>query len=135
LNLIRKIPRAPKRSGRWRSQAHCNHVRSHACVNCSSMSAIEVAHVRIGSGAGMGQKPDDWRTVSLCRDCHTTQHSNGEASFWSAYKLATGADVETLIEAFIASSPRRAEIKLAQQGNLTPSHCRSQLSEEDYCNV
>lgn len=108
--FIRKIPKSPKRSTRWRSQAHCNHVRSHACVNCSSMAGIQVAHVRIGSGAGMGQKPDDWRTVSLCRECHDTQHRNGEATFWEAYKATRGIDVETLIDEFVNSSPRRMEI-------------------------
>ncbi|MBO9580314.1 MAG: DUF968 domain-containing protein [Sphingobium sp.] len=109
--LPRRIPKAPKRASRWRSQAHCSFVRSHACCNCHSMAAIEVAHVRIGSGAGVGQKPDDWRTVSLCRDCHATQHRNGERSFWAAYKVATGQDVETLIEEFITASPKRLEIR------------------------
>lgn len=70
MDLIRKIPKAPKRSNRWRSQKHLNHVRSHACVVCDATSPIEAAHVRIGSGAGMGQRPDDHRTVSLCTSCH-----------------------------------------------------------------
>lgn len=111
MNLIRKIPKPPKRSTRWRSQAHCNHVRGHACVNCSSQAAIEVAHVRIDSGAGLGQRPDDFRTVSLCRDCHRVQHTKGERSFWSAYKTATGVDVEDLIDEFCRTSPRYSEIK------------------------
>ena len=118
MNLIRKIPKPAKRSTRWRSSAHCNHVRSHACVNCSSIAGIEVAHVRIGSGAGMGQKPNDWRTVSLCSECHATQHRNGEQSFWAAYRKATGTDVEDLIEEFIKASPRRAEIA-AERGFRT----------------
>lgn len=108
MNLIRKIPRAPKRSTRWRSQAHCNHVRSHACVacGCDQPGMIEVAHVRLGSGAGIGQKPDDWRTVALCRGCHRHQHILGEASFW----VEIERDPEALIEAFIKASPKRAEI-------------------------
>lgn len=130
--FIRKIPKPPKRSTRWRSQAHCNHVRSHACVNCGSTAGIQVAHVRIGSGAGMGQKPDDWRTVSLCGDCHTAQHNHGEATFWANHKTATGIDVEAVIAEFIASSPRRAEIKRSQEGEPTASDYRSQLSEADY---
>ena len=66
--------------------------------------AIEVAHVRLGSGAGMGQKPDDWMTVSLCKLCHTTQHNMGERSFWA------GKAVVDLIEAFCKASPKSAEI-------------------------
>lgn len=73
------------------------------------MTAVEVAHVRLGSGAGMGQRPDDFRAVSLCHDCHTgaalAQHNIGERTFWA------GADVEALISAFIKASPRRAQIE------------------------
>ena len=107
--LPARIPKKAKRDSRWRSPGHCNHVRGFACSICGSMTAIEVAHVRMGSGAGMGQKPDDWRTVSLCAEHHQRQHNIGEISFWR------GVDVEALIAAFIASSPRRAEIARAQR--------------------
>jgi hypothetical protein len=73
------------------------------------MSAIEVAHVRIGSGAGMGQKPDDWRTVSLCREHHAEQHKIGEETFW--LRRLRLSQVEPLIAAFIKASPKRAEIE------------------------
>lgn len=111
--LPRRIPKTPKRASRWRSQAHCNFVRSHACCNCGTTSAIEVAHVRLGSGAGMGQKPDDWRTVSLCRDCHQTQH-RGEMTFWTAYCAREGQTVDDLIEEFCRQSPKAAEIRRIQ---------------------
>jgi len=103
--LPARIPKKPKRDSRWRSPAHCNFVRQHACSVCGSMAAIEVAHVRIGSGAGIGQKPDDWRTVSLCSEHHQHQHNIGEPAFWR------GIDVETLIAAFIKASPKRLEIE------------------------
>jgi len=73
------------------------------------MTAIEVAHVRIGSGAGMSQKPSDYRMVSLCSECHQRQHNIGEATFWR------GRDVEALVAAFIAASPRKLEIAQAQR--------------------
>ena len=103
-----RIPKKPKRGTRWRSHAHCNFVRSHACSMCGSTAAIEVAHVRFGSGAGMGQKPDDWMTVSLCgtpSGCHARQHRVGEQTFWQ------GRAVADLIEAFIKASPKRREIE------------------------
>lgn len=103
--LPQRIPKKAKRASRWRSQAHCSFVRSHCCSICGDSSGIEVAHVRLGSGAGIGQKPDDWRTVSLCKFCHTRQHFNGEATFWE------GRDVEALIGAFIAASPKCREIE------------------------
>lgn len=105
-----RIPKPPKRSSRFRSQAHCNFVRSHACCNCGSQTAIEVAHVRLGSGAGISQKPDDWRTVSLCKHCHQEQHNGGEATFWA------GRDVEALIDEFCRRSPKAREIREARNG-------------------
>lgn len=111
-----RIPKKPKRESRWRSQRHCTFVRDHACCNCGGMAGIEVAHVRIGSGAGMGQKPDDWRTVSLCRDCHQMQHSLGEPSFWRAYAKEHGCTVDELIDAYCKASPVAREIKEARNG-------------------
>lgn len=109
MKLPPRIPAKPKRQSRWRSQAHAAFVRRHACSNCGSTVGIEFAHVRLGSGAGIGQKPDDWRGVSLCKDCHARQHSIGEATFWD------GRDVEALIEAFVKASPKRHEIMQARK--------------------
>jgi hypothetical protein len=57
----------------------------------------------------MGQKPDDFRTVSLCGEHHRRQHSIGEEYFWR------GIDVEALIAAFIKASPKRREIEAAMK--------------------
>ena len=76
---------------------------------CNGMP-IEAAHVRLGSHSGMGQKPDDWRAVSLCRFHHAAQHSAGEASFWREYKEAGHGTVDDLIVAFCKASPKAAEI-------------------------
>jgi len=106
-----RLAKKPKRESRWRSAAHCNFVRSHACSVCGSTAGIEVAHVRLGSGAGMGQKPDDWRTVSLCHECHSRQHRQGETTFWKAFADHTGADAIDLIDAFCKASPKAQEIR------------------------
>lgn len=106
--LPRKIPKPPKRASRWRSQAHLAFVRKHACSMCGSIVNIEAAHVRLGSGTGLGQKPDDFRAVSLCGgigNCHHRQHTLGEETFWR------GKDVEALIAEFIKASPRRQQIE------------------------
>lgn len=110
MTLPRRIPKPAKRASRWRSQAHCNFVRSHeCCVPGCTARPIEVAHVRKGSGAGIGQKPDDFRTVSLCQFHHHRQHSIGEEAFWR------GIDVEGLIVEFCHASPKAAEIRRIQQ--------------------
>jgi hypothetical protein len=107
MTLPPRIPKKPKRSSRWRSQAHCTFVRGHHCCvpGCGAVP-IEVAHVRNGSGAGVSQKPDDWNTISLCRDHHAEQHRIGERSFQAAHAINMAA----LAEEFANASPKRAEI-------------------------
>lgn len=107
--LPARIPKQPKRASRWRSPAHLSFVRKHSCAKCGGMAGIQAAHVRLGSGAGVGQKPDDYFTVSLCRDCHRRQHEQGERTFWSGFALAD------LIEAFCKASPKRAEIEAVRR--------------------
>ena len=111
--MLRKLPKKPKRSSRFRSQRHLAHVRSHACVMCDSGAGIQAAHVRMESGAGMGEKPDDWRAVPLCGPCHNgDQHTKlGEPAFWGAYWRTYGKTVWHVIDALIATSPVRREIE------------------------
>lgn len=108
MTLPRKIAKEPKRSERWRSQAHCSFVRSFHCSvpGCQGMP-IEVAHVRSGSDGGMGKRPSDWNTISLCRDHHSEQHRIGEKSFERKH----GIDMAALAEEFSKASPKSSEIR------------------------
>jgi hypothetical protein len=112
--LPNRIRKPAKRASRWRSQAHCSFVRSHeCCVPGCRERPIEVAHVRRGSGAGVGQKPDDWNTISLCGGIgghHSEQHRLGEASFENRH----GIDMRELADKFAQASPRSYEIMLAK---------------------
>lgn len=109
--MLRKLPKKPKRETRFRSQRHLNHVRSHACVVCDAEAPIEAAHVRLGSGAGMGQKPHDYYAVPLCGwrednvGCHRRQHAIGEKTFWK------DLDVQAIMGELIRTSPVRREIE------------------------
>lgn len=106
--LPRRIPkRGSENERRKRSIGHCNFVRSHACCACGSTAAIEVAHVRIGTDGGMGTKPSDCWTISLCHDCHAKQHQMGETSFerWA------GIDMKALALEFVKASPHRQKLK------------------------
>ena len=115
--LLQRIPKKAKRSTRFRSQAHLAHVRKHACVNCGLVANIEAAHVRIGSGAGIGFKPDDYRAVPLCGGdgCHRDQHQRGERTFWDDFAVLKGHTVEEVIAELIRTSPRRREIEAAME--------------------
>ena len=108
--LPRRIPKQPKRASRWKSIAHRDWIRGFTCCVCGSATGMEVAHVRLGSGAGMGQNPDDWRTVPLCKACHDRQHTTGEETFWK------GRDIEALIDEFCKASPRAVQIREARNG-------------------
>ena len=116
MTLPPRIAKKKKQSSRWRSPAHRAFVRGHACCNCGSTVALEFAHLRMGSGAGMGEKPDDWRGTSLCRDCHQLQHTIGEPEFWGRYEKSKGHTVQELIEAFCKYSPKAAEIRAERNG-------------------
>ena len=112
--LPSRIPKKRRREQRWRSPAHCSHVRSFACANCGSTVNVECAHLRMGTNTGMGQKPDDWNSTPLCggpSGCHTRQHMVGEPSFWDSYAFAKGHTVFRLIEELIRTSPKRADIE------------------------
>lgn len=45
---------------------------------------IHAHHVRLGSQAGMGQKPSDYRCVPLCAYEHDLLHKTGEKEYWES---------------------------------------------------
>lgn len=89
-----------------RYPAHRAWVRSHHCCACGSASGLECAHVRIGTDGGMGIKPSDKWTISLCRDCHAEQHRIGEPIFEQRH----GINMKALAEAFYKASPHRGKL-------------------------
>lgn len=98
---LQKEPRfnAPKRV---RSPSHLAWVRGFECVvsGCPNMP-IEAHHVRLGSHAGIGQKPGDDVTVSLCVTHHREVHL-GEATFQKKY----GLNLLSLAAEFANASPK-----------------------------
>lgn len=67
---------------------------------------IEVAHVRSGTGGGIGMKPSDRWCISLCRDHHAEQHRLGEGSFERAHRI----DIKKLAGQFVARSPHKSKL-------------------------
>lgn len=112
MTLPRRIRKEPKRSKRWRSTAHCNFVRDHHCCVPGCMNKpIEVAHIRTGSDAGMGRKPSDFFTVSLCQDHHSEQHRKGESTFQADHRI----NLMALADEFAKESPKAFEIREAKR--------------------
>lgn len=65
----------PKPSKSIQDKAWKNHVQSQPCLFCGRTPAGEAHHVRFGHKAGMGTKPDDYRTIPLCHKCHDDVHN------------------------------------------------------------
>ena len=109
MTLPPRIPRKSDKSERGRrSPAHRAWVRGHACSACGSITAIECAHVRTGTDGGVGIKPGDQWTISLCADCHRAQHSLGESSFEDLHRI----DMKALADAFLRASPHRSKLEM-----------------------
>lgn len=100
-----KKPSPLRRDKRDRSQAYMAYVREHAsCLQWESESEpivydmdVVAHHVRMGAGAGMGQKPSDFRTVPLTDAQHRDLHDHGERGFWAR----AGIDPEKVMAALI----------------------------------
>ncbi len=72
--------------GPIRSPGHLQFVRGFVCSAQDTECAgkIEAAHVRLGSHAGLSQKPGDHKVVPLCAAHHSEQHEQVEATFWKS---------------------------------------------------
>jgi hypothetical protein len=108
MTLPRKIERQPRfnMAKRIRSPGHLAWIREHGCCvpSCGGMP-IEAAHVRTGTQAGVGIKPDDCWAISLCSDHHRMQHQIGERAF----EIKHGIDMKALAREFASKSPHKAK--------------------------
>lgn len=96
------------RKGPRSCPGHRAWVRRHACsVRGCSRDPIECAHVRIGTDAGIGIKPSDRWTISLCAFHHREQHLLGERRFATRYEI----DLRILAAEFARRSPFWSKLK------------------------
>ncbi len=103
MTLPRRIKQPKLRqSDRIRCPGHLQFVRSRACCvpQCLALK-VDAAHVRSSGDGGVGLKPgDDW-TISLCRYHHQEQHQVGE----QAFEIRHGIDMKKLALEFASKSP------------------------------
>ena len=82
------LPTPSRKKASRTCAAHRSWVRRHRCsVRGCTRLPIECAHVRIGTDGGLGLKPSDKWTISLCQFHHREQHEIGEAAFEQQYDL------------------------------------------------
>ena len=88
------VTREPgQRQPRITDKPYLAFIRRQPCKKCGTTRRVEAAHVRAGypeagwRPTGMAEKPDDRRTLPLCRDCHRdgpgAQHRMNERQFWA----------------------------------------------------
>lgn len=88
LRFPQRLASEPRKTSSRTSAAHRAWVRRHRCSvpGCCNLP-IECAHVRRGTDGGVGLKPSDKWTVSLCENHHLEQHEIGEVGFEARYDL------------------------------------------------
>ena len=88
LRFPNRLPLEPPKKSSRTCAAHRAWVRRHRCSvpGCQRLP-IECAHVRCGTDGGLGLKPSDKWTISLCQFHHLEQHEMGEAAFEAKYDL------------------------------------------------
>lgn len=103
----KRLEREPCRRREAREcPAHRAWVRRHrCCVPGCQGRPIDCAHVRTDTDGGVGLKPSDRWSISLCRDHHIEQHQIGETAFERRYDL----DLRGLAGEFASRSPHRAK--------------------------
>jgi hypothetical protein len=107
LRFPQRLPPTPRRATMRCCPAHRNWVRKHRCSvpGCKNLP-IECAHVRGGTDGGVGLKPSDRWSVSLCRFHHREQHALGERRFEAIYDL----DLQALAREFARKSPHSSKL-------------------------
>lgn len=68
-----------------KNEKHLKWLRTLPCCVTGKVGNVVAAHIRKGSGAGMGQKPDDNLTVPLNYWEHSKQHNEGELTYWAGW--------------------------------------------------
>ena len=92
-----------QRRPRLKDPTHLALIRRQPCCICGKPGPSHAAHIRCGypeagwSPTGMGQKPDDWRTLPLCAEHHLhgpdAQHRFNERRWWEAHGIYPPAEV------------------------------------------
>jgi len=83
-----------------RMPKYLKYIRTLPCVVCKTTYDIQAAHVRYIAPCGIGIKPPDSATVSLCQPCHAEQHSRGEEVWWKSKGLDPKEITEGLWDIF-----------------------------------
>ena len=114
--VARPTPACPAAAGqrqpRQKNPAYLAYIRTQPCCICGKAAPSHAAHVRSGypeagwRPTGMGEKPDDWRTLPLCAYDHLygpqSQHRANERKWWASHGLYPPALVEGFRQGYLS---------------------------------
>jgi hypothetical protein len=106
---------------RKENEKHRRFIASLPCCVTGLEKSSQCAHIRSGTGGGMGYKPDDTWCVPLCFLEHDKQHRIGERLYWGeglelAKKLAKGLHKFTGNERVARKLIRKFRAEIRNQG-------------------
>jgi len=84
----------------YRSKKYLEWIRQRNCLIKGWGSSI-AHHVRMGAGAGMGQKPSDYWTLPLSTDEHHKLHHMGEKAYWQEQGYEPHEDIGRCLLGYI----------------------------------
>jgi hypothetical protein len=82
-----------QREPRERNATYLTWIRTQPCCICGDNTAVEAAHLRVGSindgkrDTGGGERPSDKWALPLCGRHHREQHGMNERLFWTSYGI------------------------------------------------
>lgn len=109
-----------------RSPAHLQWIRGTLACLAASVDGDRCEgknhahHVRLGAGAGIGQKPGDDRAIPLCAFHHGELHTIGQRTFAERYRV----DFEKAISEARVASPHLRKIAMEDR-NARRNHSKN----------
>lgn len=96
-DALRSSTAPNKRQPREHDKTYLAFIRRQSCMICGTNRGVEAAHVRAGypeagwRSTGMGEKPNDRRTLPLCAEHHRegpkAQHAARERDWWAGHGI------------------------------------------------
>ena len=80
----------------WRSKTYLRHIASLPCVACGA-SPSECHHLLRTREKAMGRKSGDNWCISLCQNCHTGLHLDGNERRWLGERGIDGPELAGIL--------------------------------------
>lgn len=90
----------------FRNRKYLEFIRKQPCILTGrdfTETDVVAHHIRLGAGAGVGQKPSDYRTIPLTAEKHVELHNTGEKMWFLCHNIDYETEMKRLMIKFIGS--------------------------------